>query len=179
MSSEPALPARDSSKLMTTCVDHSLLSCENSVDMSDDTNDRVFAVTGVDSATASVTSKYPHIEPVIASLPDDLTADERDGAIKLIVENFNVFSKREFDFGRTGLLTHQIDTGNHTPIAQPLRRHPRAYLDLIDQTVDKMLEAGVIEPAASPWSFNVLLVARPGNLISRVTIDYRALNAII
>jgi len=41
-----------------------------------------------------------------------------------------------------------------------------------------MIEAGVVEPAASPWSFNVVLVARPGNPVPRVTIDYRALNAI-
>jgi len=169
---EPALFTCDRTEPIPTCADHSLFSShgDSSADLSAASADRVFAVSSVDAATA-VTSKYPHVEPVIASLPDDLSADERDRAIRLIADNSDVFSKHEFDFGRTDLLTHKIDTGNHRPIAQPMRRHPRAYLDLIDQTVDKMIEAGVVEPAASPWSFNIVLVSRPGNPVARVTID--------
>ena len=125
-----------------------------------------------------LSSEYAHVIPVISSLPDDLTDDQRCRAVKLLVDNADLFSRHEFDFDRTDLLTHRIHTGDHRPIAQPFRRHPRAYLDLIDQTVDKMLDAGVVEPSASPWSFNVVLVARPGNPVPRVTIDYRALNAI-
>jgi len=119
-----------------------------------------------------------HVNPVIESLPDDLTFDERDRAIQLITANADIFSQHEYDYGRTDLLTLSIDTGDHKPIAQPLRRHPRAYLDLIDETVNKLLESRVIEPAASPWNFNVVLVAKPNKPTPRVTIDYRALNAI-
>jgi len=123
-------------------------------------------------------SEYEHLKPVIDSLPDNLSDEERQRAIKLIVDYADVFSRHEFDFGCTHLASHHIDTGSARPIAQPLRRHPRAYLDLIDDTVDKLLEAGVVEPASSPWSFNIVLVARPGNPVPRVTVDYRALNAV-
>ena len=130
------------------------------------------------SECGEFTCDNSHIDPVIATLPDDLTIDERDRAVQLLTANADIFSRHEFDYGRTGLLTFSIDTGDHRPIAQPLRRHPRAYLDLIDETVNKLLQAKVIEPAASPWNFNVVLVAKPNNPIPRVTIDYRALNAI-
>ena len=118
-----------------------------------------------------LSSKSAHVEPVIDSMPNDLTDDERYRTAKLIVDNADLFSAHEFDFGRTDQLTHRIHTGDCRPIAQPLRRHPRVYLDLIDQTVDKLVEAGVVEPAASPWSANVVLVTRPGNPVPRVTVD--------
>ena len=128
--------------------------------------------------SALLTSESMHVESVTNSMPDDLTADERCTAAKLIVDNAELFSTHEFDFGRTNKLTHRTDTGQSRPIAQPLRRHPRVYLDLIDQTVDKLLQAGVVEPAASPWSSNVVLVAQPGNPAPRVIVDYRTLNAV-
>jgi len=117
-----------------------------------------------------------HVAPVINSMPGDLTVDVRCRAAKLIVDNADLFSSHQFDFGRTNKL--RIDTGQSRPIAQPLRRHPRVYPDFIDQTADKLLKAGVVEPTASPWSSNVVLVARPGNPVPRVTVDYRALNAV-
>jgi len=113
---------------------------------------------------------------IINNLPHDLADDKRKRAVELILDNVKLFNKHEFDFGRTDLITHSIDNGNCRPIAQP-RRHPRAYFDSIDNTVHKMLGAGVFEPDASPWSFNVALVPRPGNPVPRVTKDYRALNA--
>ena len=119
-----------------------------------------------------------HVDSVIATLPADLTADERSRAVQLITANADIFSKHEFDYGRSDLLEYSIDTADHKPIAQGMRRHPMAYLDLIDDTVNQLLRSKVIEPAASPSNFNVVLVVKPGNPIPRVTIDYRALNAI-
>ena len=149
--------------------------CANLSDLPD--SDSSFCCRSI--LSASLTSESMHVEPVaLNSMPDDLTVDERCRAAKLIVDNADLFSAPEFDFGRTNKLTHRIDTGQSRPIAQPLRRHPRVYLDLIDQTVDTLLQAGVVEPAASPWSSNVVLVARPGNPVPRVTVDYRALNAV-
>jgi len=124
----------------------------------------------------AVICKYEHVKPVIDSLPADLSYSERSRAIELVNEYQDVFSRHEFDYGQTNLLMHTIDTGNHRPIAQPLRRHPRVHLQLIDDTTEKMRRADVIEPAASPWSFNVVLVSRPGSSTPRVTIDYHSLH---
>ena len=41
-----------------------------------------------------------------------------------------------------------------------------------------MLEASIVELAASPWSSNIVLVARPGGANPRMTVDFRGLNQI-
>ena len=119
-----------------------------------------------------------HIKPIVDGIPDEFSEGERRRVTELLINNADLFSRSEFDLGRTTLITHGIDTGQHRPIAQPLRRHAKVHLDVIDETVDKMVAAGIIEPASSPWASNVVVVARPGNPVPRITIDYRKLNEI-
>ena len=80
------------------------------------------------------------------------------------------------------LLTASIDTGNHPPIAESLRRHARVHLDTIDETIEKMEQAGIVERSSSPWSFNLVVVSRYDDkgkpVTPRITVDYRKLNAI-
>ena len=130
-----------------------------------------------------VSAEYPaHVQPVIDRLPDSLTVEQRQKAIGLITRNADVFSRHEFDVGCTNLLTASIETGNHPPISEPLRRHARAHLDVIDETIDSMEAAGIVEKASSPWSFNLVVVGRYDDdgkpTTPRITIDYRKLNAI-
>jgi len=60
--------------------------------------------------------------------------------------------------GLTNLVEHTIDTGSNRPIRESLSRHPRAHLDEIDRQVDELLQNDFVEPAASPWASNVVLV---------------------
>jgi len=64
----------------------------------------------------------------------------------LLYKYDDVFSKGEFYVGRTHLITHHIDTGQNRPVRQPLRRHPNAYLQPIDEYVEQLLENDIIEP---------------------------------
>ena len=70
-----------------------------------------------------------------------------------------------------------IDTDQHPPI----KINPRPYspLDLvkIKEFVDENLKNGVISESESPWSFPIVLAAKPGGG-TRICIDYRALNHI-
>ena len=52
------------------------------------------------------------------------------------------------------------DTGFQQPIRQPLRRHLRAHLNEIDRQMDKLLQNGFTEPAASPWASNVVHIRK-------------------
>jgi len=149
-------PVRGSTCNQPTVVAEFVDDCDSVVNLSD--SDSGSCCRRIVSAL--LTSESMHVEPVINSMPDDLTADEQCRAAKLIVDNADLFSAHEFDFGRTNVLTHHIDTGQSRPIAQPLRRHPQVYLNLIDQTVDKLLQAGVVELAASPWSSNYYSLLR-------------------
>ena len=88
-----------------------------------------------------------------------------------------MFSRGTFDMGRTTLVEHSIDTGDHRPIRQSLRRHPLALLDEIDHQVDELIDNDFIEPAASPWASNVVMVKKKDGSF-RLCVDYRRLNSV-
>ena len=62
----------------------------------------------------------------------------------------DVFALDSSELGTTELVTHSIDTGQHHPIKQPLRRIPFALRSKVEELVDEMLRQGVVEPSASP-----------------------------
>jgi len=48
------------------------------------------------------------------------------------------FSTHEFDAGCSNLLIAKIETGDHPPIVEPLRRHAWVHLVVIDETIERM-----------------------------------------
>ena len=117
------------------------------------------------------------VEKLIDGLPDDLTDEQRTQAESLIRKHEPIFSRHEYDIGRTPWVEHRIDTGDHRPIRQPLRRHPFEHLEQIDRQVEEMARNGIVEPASSPWASNVVLVKKKDGTL-RFCVDYRQLNAI-
>ena len=105
----------------------------------------------------------------------ELTDEQERQVEQLLNENREVFSTSEFDLGRTNLVQQRIDTGINRPFKQQLRRHPMAYLPVIDEHVDKMLANDICEPSFSPWASNVVLVKKSDGTL-RFCIDYRQLN---
>jgi len=126
---------------------------------------------------------FSHLQPVFEKLSDTLTDEERAQAINLIKRNADVFGTHEYDVGCTDLLTTRIITDpSANPVAEPLRRHAKVHLEVIDDQVEKMKQAGIVEDACSPWCANLVVVGRKddkGNPVNpRVTIDFRGLNAV-
>ncbi|KAE8971594.1 hypothetical protein PR001_g26841, partial [Phytophthora rubi] len=72
---------------------------------------------------------------------------------------------------------HHIDTGDAAPIMQKRRRHAQMEDAVIENNVDMMLTAGVIEEGNGAWGFPVVLVKKKDGEV-RFCIDYRALNKI-
>jgi len=71
----------------------------------------------------------------------------------------------------------RIDTGEHRPFCQNLRRHAFAHWGTIDEQpeqVAEMTKHGVVEPAASPVASNVVLVRKKDGTL-RFCVDYRQL----
>ena len=60
-----------------------------------------------------------------------------------------IISTGDHDISRTDLAEYHIDTGDHRPIRQPLRRHPFQHLKWIDKKVKEMRKHGTIELVAS------------------------------
>ena len=119
----------------------------------------------------------PHMEDLIKRSSEGWSTEEQTRIRKLLIQYQDVFSKHEFDLGRTHLVEHRIDTGDAKPIAQPPRRVPFAFADAEKERIEKMLEAKLVRPSTSPWASPVCLVRKPDGK-ARVCIDYKKLNAV-
>jgi predicted aspartyl protease len=125
--------------------------------------------------TADEDTAYEHVQCLIDDLPDYLDQQEKEKATEFIRRHVSVFPKSATDLGRNRMRPHRIDTGDHQPIKEPMRRHPYAHIPIIESNVQELLAAKVIEPAASPWASNVLLVRKKDGTW-RFCVDYRKLN---
>ena len=93
---------------------------------------------------------------------------------KLLNEFRPLFSNRP---GRTGLVTHCIETGAARPIRLPPYRIPQAYWETVKHEIQEMLQAGIIEPSNSEWGAPLVIVKkRDGSL--RLCEDFRRLNSV-
>jgi len=103
---------------------------------------------------------YLHLSYLLEGMDGDVSEDQRSELTKILRKYADVFSKGELDLGETSLASHQIDTGDARPMRQTLRRQPHHLLQKIDENVQDMLRAGVIEPSCSPWTSNLVVVAK-------------------
>ena len=99
----------------------------------------------IDSVAAELgnESEEEVIQKVMSTLPDELIESRRKEVPQLLKDNSAIFQRSEFDIGRTPLVQYRIDTGEHRPIRQPLRRHPFAHLDIIEAQVETMKKSGI------------------------------------
>jgi len=72
------------------------------------------------------------VNELMKSLQDELSGGQRDSVDRLIRMHKAIFSKHEYDIGRTPLVKYRIDPGDHRPTRQLLRRHPFQHLEAID-----------------------------------------------
>jgi len=53
------------------------------------------------------------VQLMVNSLPNELSEPQRKKVPQLLLENEAIFSKGEYDIGRTSLVEYRIDTGTH------------------------------------------------------------------
>jgi len=110
------------------------------------------------------------------TLSQDHLSDVENQQLKdLVAEYSDVFALDSSELGTTDIVTHVINTGEHSPICQPMRRTPFALRSTVNNMVDEMLGEGVIQPSKSPWASPVVLVKKKDGGM-RFCIDYRQLN---
>jgi len=111
------------------------------------------------------------IEEMLEGLPREMAETEFQRVAGLLWEFRQILSLNDFDIEYTDAVSHRIDTGDHPPIREALRRHPQTYTEQIVANIDQMLRQGVIEPCSSEWASNVVLVKkRTGPSAARSTI---------
>ncbi|CAK1587301.1 unnamed protein product [Parnassius mnemosyne] len=102
----------------------------------------------------------------------ELTEDQSK-TLGLVVEDIK-YSIGE-GIGRTNLIEHLIDTGEHMPVTQ--RQYPFSphIMQELEKEVDEMLAKDIIEPSFSSWRSPVLLVKKASGS-NRLCLDSRQLN---
>ena len=70
-----------------------------------------------------------------------------------------------------------LNTGNHPPIKLKPYRTQLNNRKVIDQAIDEMMEAKIIQRSKSPWSFPVVIVDKKDGS-KRFCVDFRKLNQI-
>ncbi len=104
-----------------------------------------------------------------ALLGAELTDSQREDVWSLIAKYSNVWS---LVHGTTDKIAHAIEAGSCRPVRQPSYRIPQAYKAKVLSEVQKMRQAGVIEPSTSQWSFPIVPVRKKDGSL-RICIDYR------
>lgn len=98
---------------------------------------------------------------------------------KLLLEDFkSLFVKSDLELGRTDLVSMKVETGDNVPIKQRPYRTPWSQRSLVEEHIDSMLKANVIQESASPWASPIVLVNKKDGS-KRFCIDYRKLNRVI
>ncbi|MBJ5594241.1 RNA-directed DNA polymerase, partial [Salmonella enterica subsp. enterica serovar Typhimurium] len=106
-----------------------------------------------------------------------LDLQQRTSLEDLQREFFDIFSCGPSDYGRTELVYHSINRGDHPAIRQLARRLPLAKREEVDSLIDEMKRQDVIEPSSNPWASPVVLVRKKDGS-TRFWVDYRRLNDI-
>jgi hypothetical protein len=117
------------------------------------------------------------IDKIMTTLPTELTAENKRDLYNVLRANEQCLSVDEFDLGFTDIVEHTTDIGNSISIRETLRRQPMAYLNMIDEHVDRMETAGIIKKTNSARSSNDCLVKKKHGSL-RFAIYYRNLNKI-
>ena len=72
----------------------------------------------------------------------------------------HIFSCSSTDVGRIGVLKHQIETGDHQPIALNPGRVPKHLEDKVDDLVGDLERKNIISQVSSPWNFPIVIVPK-------------------
>ena len=138
--------------------------------------DPVPAQTQSSSTAMTETEVIDPIPELMQTMPEELTESQRKAIRQLFERYEDVMSKSDLDVGETYLIEHRVQTRNHPPIRQLLRRHLTAYNDAVDKHIDELLHHGILEPCQGPWASNIVIVRRKNGKI-RCCCDYRGISA--
>ena len=107
----------------------------------------------------------------------NMTEDQIVVLKKLINDYEDIFSNRESSFIGESSFTHRIELTSQDPVRKKAYRIPYTQQKILEDEVEKMLNANIIEKANSPYGSPVVLVKKRDNSV-RFCVDYRELNSI-
>lgn len=119
------------------------------------------------------------IEAKGVSLTDcEFTGAHFDALIRLLYRNQDRMSVDLTDLEQSDLILFKIDTGDSPPIKGKRFRRTPAEQVLIQQEVQKLIDANLVEISDTVYESPILIVQKGGNRGIRIVQDFRALNAV-
>ena len=131
----------------------------------------------VASVAADLNQVLPDYLQSLVDITEDLTETQKHDVSSLLLNYVHCFEGGTYGLGQTSLVTHKIDTGDHSPIKLPPRHLGWAQKRALNEEIDIMLAKNIIEPSDSPWSSQPVLVKKRDSTY-RFCVDYRKLNGI-
>jgi hypothetical protein len=114
--------------------------------------------------------------PLAIEMGNHLDEEQRTMLEELVERHRPTFTSGALQ-SRTTMVAHHINTGDALPVKARPYRLAKLEHKVIEEEVNKMLAAGVIQPSTSSWSSAPVLVPKPDGSV-RFCIDYRGLNAV-
>jgi hypothetical protein len=101
-----------------------------------------------------------HIEELFRLSTEGLDKNQKSEIKTLLSEYSDVFAQDDLDLGNFTELEHAIDTGTAKPVKLRMRRTPACFVDEEEAHLQKMLDAGVIQPSISEWASAPVLIRK-------------------
>ena len=80
---------------------------------------------------------------------DGLDKHQKSEVKRLLSEYSDVFAQDDLDLGNVTELEYAFDTDTTEPVKQRMRRTPACFVDEEEAHLQKMIDAGVIQPSIS------------------------------
>jgi len=139
----------------------------------------------VDAKDVENASEIAHIQKleILAEKRDtlqqhSLKTDEFHKLVDVIFRNKDLFATSMHDLVGTKVETMHIDTGDAKPVRKRAYRQSPEMQHVMEQLIDEMLAAKIIQPSESAWSSPCLLIKKSGTNEYRYVNDLQAVNKI-
>ena len=159
--------------------DHKVLTLDEALHLPSLAKDENGSATSCNTPVQAVFNIPDRIDQIVDALSLPVTKLSSDQAVQLkalVAEFPDVFALSDAELGRTDLIKHSIDTGDHAPIKQQPYRTPIIRRALISEMVNNMRREGIVQPSVSLWASPIVLVPKKDGTY-RFCVDFCCLNA--
>ena len=119
----------------------------------------------------------PHLIKLHAQSNKTLSDATQAELAGVLLDYHGVFATNDNDLGHFSEIKHRIPTTDAHPTRQLVRWTSLGFQDEEDGHLQKMLDAGIVQPSQSEWAASVVLVRKKDGGV-RWCIDYICLNDI-